>query len=120
VVFWLTNCLRPGWVGDVAQERFALPEVALPFPGWVGCACSCRCGPRLPGSTWRDKKQMVVVIDHDSRIIERRTFRCRAWDLGVALDWIGQCLRFLGRMETLGRSRTQVDLMGHDPEPAPR
>jgi transposase len=30
---------------------------------------------------------MVVVTDHDSRVIARRTFRCRAWDLGVALDW---------------------------------
>jgi transposase len=33
------------------------------------------------------KKQMVVVTDHDSRVIARRTFRCRAWDLGAALDW---------------------------------
>jgi hypothetical protein len=34
-----------------------------------------------------DKKQMVVVCDHDSRVLARRTFRCRAWDLGAALDW---------------------------------
>jgi transposase len=33
------------------------------------------------------KKQMVVVTDHDSKVIARRTFRCRAWDLGLALDW---------------------------------
>ena len=33
------------------------------------------------------KKQMVVVTDHDSKVIARRTFRCRAWDLGPALDW---------------------------------
>jgi transposase len=32
-------------------------------------------------------KQMVVVTDHDSKVIARRTFRCRAWDLGAALDW---------------------------------
>src|ERR1022692_3610818 len=32
------------------------------------------------------KKQMVVT-DHDSKVIARRTFRCRAWDLGSALDW---------------------------------
>jgi transposase len=31
-------------------------------------------------------KQMVVVTDHDSGVIARRTFRCRAWDLGPALD----------------------------------
>ena len=34
-----------------------------------------------------DAKQMVVVTDHDSRVLARRTFRCRAWDLGAALDW---------------------------------
>jgi transposase len=34
-----------------------------------------------------DRKQMVVVTDHDSKVLARRTFRCRAWDLGVALDW---------------------------------
>ena len=33
------------------------------------------------------KKQMVVVTDHDSKVIARKTFRCRAWDLGPALDW---------------------------------
>ena len=32
-------------------------------------------------------KQVVVVCDHDSRVVARRMFRCRAWDLGVALDW---------------------------------
>jgi transposase len=37
-----------------------------------------------------DKKQMVVVTDHDSRVLARKTFRCRAWDLGTALDWAGQ------------------------------
>jgi len=30
---------------------------------------------------------MVVVTDHDSRVRARRTFRCKAWDLGAALDW---------------------------------
>src|SRR6266704_5598990 len=34
-----------------------------------------------------DAKQMVVVTDHDSKVLARRTFRCRAWDLGAALDW---------------------------------
>src|SRR5215813_13291270 len=32
-------------------------------------------------------KQMVVMTDHDSKVIARRTFQCRAWDLGAALDW---------------------------------
>jgi transposase len=33
---------------------------------------------------------MVVVCDHDSRVLARHTFRCRAWDLGQALDWAAQ------------------------------
>jgi hypothetical protein len=28
-----------------------------------------------------------VVTDHDSKVLARKTFRCRAWDLGAALDW---------------------------------
>jgi transposase len=31
-------------------------------------------------------RQMVVVTGHDSKVIARRMFRCRAWDLGSALD----------------------------------
>ena len=34
-----------------------------------------------------DRKQIVVVTDHDSKVLARKSFRCRAWDLGVALDW---------------------------------
>ncbi|MGO4604662.1 IS110 family transposase [Terrabacter sp. 2YAF2] len=34
-----------------------------------------------------DRKQMLVVTDHDSKVLARRTFRCKAWDLGSALDW---------------------------------
>lgn len=30
---------------------------------------------------------MVVVADHESRVLARRTFRRRAWELGAALDW---------------------------------
>src|SRR5438046_6737954 len=33
---------------------------------------------------------MVVVTDHDSKVLARKTFRCRAWDLGAALDWAGK------------------------------
>src|ERR1700743_2723935 len=44
----------------------------------------------IVGIDLADKKQMVVVTDHDSKVIARRTFRCRAWDLGVALDWAGE------------------------------
>jgi transposase len=32
-------------------------------------------------------KQMLVVTDHDSRVLARRTFRLAAWHMGDALDW---------------------------------
>jgi transposase len=41
----------------------------------------------IVGIDLADKKQMVVVTDHDSKVLARRTFRCKAWDLGAALDW---------------------------------
>jgi transposase len=44
----------------------------------------------IVGIDLADRKQMVVVTDHDSKVLARRTFRCRAWDLGVALDWAAQ------------------------------
>jgi transposase len=44
----------------------------------------------IVGIDLADTKQMVVVTDHDSKVLARRTFRCRAWDLGLALDGAGQ------------------------------
>jgi hypothetical protein len=44
----------------------------------------------IVGIDLAERKQMVVVCDHDSRVLARRTFRCRAWDLGTALDWAAQ------------------------------
>ena len=44
-------------------------------------------GNAIVGIDLADAKQMVVVCDHDSKVLARRTFRCRAWDLGAALDW---------------------------------
>ena len=44
----------------------------------------------IVGIDLADRKQMVVVTDHDSHVLARRTFRCRAWDLGVALDWAAE------------------------------
>jgi transposase len=41
----------------------------------------------IVGIDLADRTQTVVVTDHDSRVLARRTFRCRAWDLGAALDW---------------------------------
>jgi transposase len=41
----------------------------------------------IVGIDLADRKQIVVVTDHDSKVLARRTMRCRAWDLGVGLDW---------------------------------
>ncbi|WP_460702344.1 hypothetical protein, partial [Luteococcus sediminum] len=41
----------------------------------------------IVGIDLADAKQMLVVCDHDSKVLARRTFRCKAWDLGKALDW---------------------------------
>ena len=43
-----------------------------------------------------DRKQMLMVTDHDSKVLARRTFRCKAWDLGAALDWAADRARAEG------------------------
>lgn len=44
----------------------------------------------IVGIDLADRKQMVVVTDHDSKVLARRTFWCKAWDLGAALDWAAE------------------------------
>jgi hypothetical protein len=44
----------------------------------------------IVGIDLADAKQTVVVTDHDSKVLARKTFRCRAWDLGAALDWAAE------------------------------
>jgi transposase len=34
-----------------------------------------------------DKKQVLVVCDHDSQVLARKTVTVRAWELGPVLDW---------------------------------
>jgi transposase len=53
-------------------------------------------GNAIVGIDLADTKQMVVVTDHDSKVLARKTFRCRAWDLGAALDWAAQRARAKG------------------------
>jgi transposase len=43
----------------------------------------------IVGVDLADARQMVVVTDHESRVLARRTFSRRAWELGSALDWAG-------------------------------
>ncbi|EWM13715.1 IS110 family transposase [Kutzneria sp. 744] len=50
----------------------------------------------IVGIDLADTKQMVVVADHDSKVLARKTFRCRAWDMGTALDWAAQRARAAG------------------------
>jgi hypothetical protein len=52
----------------------------------AGHHCSSQ-GTQSSGTPQAGKKQMVVVTDHDSKVIARRTFQYRACDLGSALDW---------------------------------
>ena len=44
----------------------------------------------IVGIDLADNKQMVVVCDHDSRVLVRKTYRCRAWNLAAALDWANE------------------------------
>lgn len=44
----------------------------------------------IVGIDLADAKQVVVVTDHDSKVLARKTFRCRAWNLGAALDWAAE------------------------------
>lgn len=44
-------------------------------------------GNAIVGIDLADAKQMAVVTEHDSKVLARKTFRCRAWNLGTALDW---------------------------------
>jgi hypothetical protein len=34
-----------------------------------------------------DEKQAIVVVDHDVRVLARKTVRVKAFRLGEALDW---------------------------------
>jgi len=40
-----------------------------------------------------DKKQAVVVCDHESRVLARQTVKARAWELGPVLDWAHRIAR---------------------------
>lgn len=41
----------------------------------------------IVGIDLADTKQVVVVTDHDSKVLARRSSGVLAWDLGTALDW---------------------------------
>jgi transposase len=41
----------------------------------------------IVGIDLADKKQAVVITDHDSRVLARKRVSAKAWDLGPVLDW---------------------------------
>ena len=41
----------------------------------------------IAGIDLAEDNQAVVVTDHDSRVLARRSPRCKAWQLGEVLDW---------------------------------
>ncbi len=41
----------------------------------------------IVGIDLADRKQAVVVCDHDSQVLARTTVKVRAWELGPVLDW---------------------------------
>ena len=50
----------------------------------------------IVGIDLADKKQAVVVCDHDSQVLARKTVKARAWDMGAALDWADHIARRQG------------------------
>ena len=64
--------------------------IATATRGWRGCGRLVPVTNAIVGIDLADRKQMVVVTDHDSKVLARRTFRCKAWDLGAALDWAAE------------------------------
>jgi transposase len=44
-------------------------------------------GNAIVGIDLADKKQVVVVCDHDSQVLARKSVKARAWELGPVLDW---------------------------------
>lgn len=49
-----------------------------------------------------DDKQVFALTDHDSRVLARRTVRCRPWELGEAIEW--------GRREALAAGFAGITL----------
>ena len=47
----------------------------------------------IVGIDLADKKQAVVVCDHDSRVLARQTVRVKAWELGPVLEWAHRVAR---------------------------
>ncbi len=51
-----------------------------------------------------DSKQMVVVTDHEPRVLARRRFRRWPWGLGAALGWAAARAMAAGSLGSVWRS----------------
>ena len=56
------------------------------MPGGSGCAGCCR-GMAVIGIDLAEDMQASAVVDHDVRVLARKTVRVKAFRLGEALDW---------------------------------
>jgi hypothetical protein len=78
--------MRFGLVPDGAGGRFGVKVVACREVTAIAIARLERLHVLMPttnamaGIDLAGSRQMVVVTDHDSKVIARRTFRCRGWD----------------------------------------
>ena len=71
----------------------------------------------IVGIDLADDRQMVVVTDHDSKVLARKTFKCHAWNLGTALDWAAKQASSKGFAASTVR-RAAAHRAGHiDPGP---
>ena len=74
-------------------------------------------GNAIVGIDLADEKQMVVVTDHDSKVLARRTFRRKAWDLGIALDWAAEKAGAFGFAGVDGARRKSPGVLIEIPHP---
>src|SRR6266516_842850 len=68
-------------------NRSGLPGCSRPQRAAVSAARSRPVTNAIVGINLADAKQVVAVTDHDTKVLARKTFGCRSWDLGAALDW---------------------------------
>ena len=71
------------------NENFVMAAVA--FSGGSGVRGLLPRDGAVAGIDLAEDKQTLVVIDHDGRVLARKTARVKAFRLGEALDWaVGQ------------------------------
>jgi hypothetical protein len=96
---------RPG-VRDLGHPRQTAWSTCT--AGRISAGTSCGPGTRTPpswlprdgaviGIDLADEKQAIGVIDHDVRVLARKTVKVKAFRLGEALDWAVAQARMAGQ-----------------------